>query len=184
MAELAAIDLKLNEFPSLTYASYTQGTPRVGNAAFSALYAAQMDASFREIHQADLVPHLPPKLLGFAHAPLEIWFDEGFANYRVCNSTMDGEDPHCSDSLALPVSVSDHTSYRGVSVGGYCNSGLAAEAPHATELPVQREQRDETLLRDEDELAQFDAQVPVAETEQPSQQQQQPRRPRIVLTEM
>ena len=133
MAELAAIDLKLNVYPSLKYASYTQGTPRVGNPAFAALFDSQIDVSFREIHQADCVPHLPPKLLGFGHAPMEIWFDEAFDSYHYCAGSPLGEDSSCSDSLLLPVSVSDHVTYRGVSVGGYCSASAKAaiQVPHA-----------------------------------------------------
>ena len=121
MAELAAIDIKINN-PTFNVASYTQGTPRVGNPAFSALYTQLIDASFREIHYHDIVPHLPPELLGFAHAPMEIWFDEAFDSYNYCNSTMSGEDPGCSDSVLLPVSISDHLTYRGVDIGGYCSA--------------------------------------------------------------
>lgn len=127
MAELAAIDLKLNVYPSMRFASYTQGTPRVGNPAFATLFDQQIDVSFREIHQADCVPHLPPKLLGFSHAPMEIWFDEAFDSYHYCAGSPLGEDTSCSDSLLLPVSVSDHVNYRGVSVGGYCSSGAKTE---------------------------------------------------------
>jgi hypothetical protein len=121
MAELAALDLKLNVYPDKYYASYTQGTPRPGNPAFADLYSANIDASFREIHQADVVPHLPPMLLGFQHGPTEVWFDEAFDSYQVCSGS-DGEDSSCSDSLSFPVSVSDHLTYRGVDVGGYCTS--------------------------------------------------------------
>jgi hypothetical protein len=74
MAELASADLKLNEYPDLNYASFTQGCPRVGNAAWSSMLGDILGSSFREVHHADIVPHLPPTLLGFAHGPLEIWW--------------------------------------------------------------------------------------------------------------
>lgn len=136
MAELAAIDLKLNVYPSMKYATYTQGCPRVGNPAFATLYDQMIDASFREVHQADCVPHLPPKLLGFSHAPMEIWFDEAFDSYHYCSGSPLGEDSSCSDSLLLPVSVSDHVTYRGISMGGYCSS--ADKNKDAVRMPAAR----------------------------------------------
>jgi hypothetical protein len=92
------------------------------------LFNTQIAASFREIHQADCVPHLPPKVLSFAHGPTEVWFNEGFDKYQVC-SPSNGEDKACSDSLLMPVSVPDHLKYRGVSVGSYCKaSSLSASS--------------------------------------------------------
>ena len=138
IAELAAVDLKLNAFPNYNYATYTQGTPRSGNAAFSNLFSQLMNSSFREVHQADVVAHLPPLILNFNHGPMEIWFNEAFSSYRVCNSTMNGEDRSCSNSLLAPVSISDHINYRGVGMGGYCASKKevlqAAQRPDAVEV--------------------------------------------------
>lgn len=71
MAELAALDLKLTRYPSLNFAVYSQGAPRAGNVAFGQLYTQLMNATFREVHNADVVTHLPPKLLGFQHPPLD-----------------------------------------------------------------------------------------------------------------
>jgi hypothetical protein len=141
MAELAAIDLKLNVYTSKIYATYTQGTPRSGNAAFASLFNTQIAASFREIHQADCVPHLPPKVLAFAHGPTEVWFNEGFDKYQVC-SPSNGEDKACSDSLLMPVSVPDHLKYRGVSVGSYCKATKLASAFVAEAEPVENLRRD------------------------------------------
>lgn len=128
MAELAALDLKINEYPDYNYASYTQGCPRVGNEAFGQLYSALMNVSFREIHQADIVPHLPPMLLNFVHGPTEVWFNEDWTSYSVCNQTMDGEQSSCSDSILAPISVSDHLTYRKVDVGTFCSSAQKAFA--------------------------------------------------------
>jgi len=112
MAEVAAVDLKMNYYPDKLFAAYTQGTPRSGDAAFAQLYASQISASFREIHYADVVPHLPPEFLGFQHSATEVWFDEAFSTWSVCSGD-DGEDKACADSLLLPVSVTDHLSYHG-----------------------------------------------------------------------
>jgi hypothetical protein len=122
MAELAALDLKLNHYTNKIFAAYTQGTPRPGNPEFAALFNQQIAASFREIHQADCVTHLPPKLLGFAQAPTEVWFNRGMTKYQVCSAT-NGEDKSCANSLLLPVSVFDHITYRGISVGTHCALG-------------------------------------------------------------
>jgi hypothetical protein len=191
MAELAAVDLKLNEFPGLMYASYTQGTPRVGNAAFSALFADKLDASFREIHQADVVAHLPPKLLNFQHGPMEIWFDAPFANYRVCNASLNGEDPRCSNSLALPISVTDHINYRGISMGSYCGAtklNLGAEAGVVEEhLTVEEMERLAEAIPAAEELPveEVDYSVPIGDDEATAAAANETvRRPRIILTEI
>ena len=191
MAELAAVDLKLNEFPSLMYASYTQGTPRVGNAAFSALFADKLDAAYREIHQADVVAHLPPKLLNFQHGPMEIWFDAPFANYRVCNASLNGEDPRCSNSLALPISVTDHINYRGISMGNYCAStklNLRAEEGMVEEhLSAEELERLAESIPDAEEASveEVDYSVPVGDDEAtPAATNETVHRPRIILTEM
>jgi len=133
MAELAALDLKLNEYPDKIYASYTQGTPRPGNPAFAALYAQSIAASFREIHQADCVPHLPPMVLGFQHGPVEVFFNEAFSKYQVCSGN-NGEDPSCSDSLLMPVSIPDHLTYHGIDVGAYCSSSAKVNVPKAVQV--------------------------------------------------
>ena len=72
----------------------------------------------RTVHYADVVPHLPPQILGFHHPGTEVWYQENNVDYQVCNGS--GEDPACSDSLSLPDSVSDHFNYLGVDFNGAC----------------------------------------------------------------
>jgi hypothetical protein len=63
--------------------------------------------------------------------------NEAFDSYAVCNSTMSGEDPTCSDSLSLPISVADHLTYRGIDISSYCSdakSGSAAAQPRAEQI--------------------------------------------------
>ncbi len=127
MAELAALDMKLNVYPEKYYATYTQGTPRPGDQGFADLYNSAISASFREIHQADIVPHLPPKLLGFIHGPTEIWFNENWSHYKNCSGS-NGEDTTCSDSIFAPISIHDHIYYRGINVGAYCTDSASASA--------------------------------------------------------
>jgi hypothetical protein len=138
MAELAALDLKLNHYTNKIFAAYTQGTPRPGNPEFAALFNQQIAASFREIHQADCVTHLPPKLLGFAQAPTEVWFNRGMTKYQVCSAT-NGEDKSCANSLLLPVSVFDHITYRGISVGTHCAFGGKGDVSTTKMSPFAQE---------------------------------------------
>jgi hypothetical protein len=126
MAELAAIDLKINDYPNMLHGSYTAGTPRVGNQAFADLFAQQIDVSFRLIHNRDIVPHLPPLIMGFRHGLEEIFYTEDFSSYQKCTGTPYGEDPACSDQFDLPISISDHTHYFNVEVGTYCSDAKVA----------------------------------------------------------
>jgi predicted lipase len=50
---------------------YTFGQPRVGNDAYETTYS-QLVNEYRVVHYADIVPHLPPELLGFHHVPTEV----------------------------------------------------------------------------------------------------------------
>jgi hypothetical protein len=149
IATIAVMDLKLNEFPNFRYALYTQGSPRVGDRAFSEKFGSGIfffrlstfipfcirrlikfkffiviDGSFREVHMNDLVVHVPLEKMGFQHVPFEIFFSENFGSYSFCNSTLSGEDPKCSDSLTLPLSITDHVNYFGIPVGDFCDCGL------------------------------------------------------------
>jgi predicted lipase len=53
----------------LTY--YTFGQPRVGNDAFATVFKSLVN-EYRVVHYADIVPHLPPEVLGFHHVPTEV----------------------------------------------------------------------------------------------------------------
>ncbi|DAZ96427.1 TPA: hypothetical protein N0F65_006473 [Lagenidium giganteum] len=75
---------------------YTFGEPRVGNSEFSTQLIQAVPHLFRVTHFRDIVPHLPPKWLGFYHSTREIFYDELSQSYQVCNQT-EGEDPMCSD---------------------------------------------------------------------------------------
>ena len=120
MAALAAFQLKGMGY-ELSRPVYTFGQPRVGNPT----YASAHDAAFsgmwwRVVHYADVVPHLPPELLGFHHVATEVWYNEPSTSYQVCNGS--GEDPNCSDSLLLPDSISDHLDYINIMISELCSS--------------------------------------------------------------
>jgi hypothetical protein len=56
---------------------------------------------------------------GFTHAVEEAWYSEDFSSYTAC-STSNGEDPNCSDSVGLPISVSDHLEYFNIPISNLC----------------------------------------------------------------
>jgi hypothetical protein len=64
---------------------YTFGQPRVGNAAFAALYdrtrmihgASLRDLTFRVVNQNDVVPRTPGLLLGYRHGGIELFLPAG-----------------------------------------------------------------------------------------------------------
>ncbi|KAE8153798.1 Alpha/Beta hydrolase protein [Aspergillus avenaceus] len=57
---------------------YNYGQPRVGNTEF-VQYATDQNkgSTYRVTHTNDLVPKLPPKLLGYHHASPEYWISSG-----------------------------------------------------------------------------------------------------------
>jgi hypothetical protein len=65
----------------------------------------------RVVHDADIVPHLPPEALGFRHSATEFWYTND-SDFKECDSS--GEDPNCSDGLLLPLSIPDHLRYLGI----------------------------------------------------------------------
>lgn len=55
---------------------YTYGQPRVGNTAL-ATYMTNQGSMYRVTHSNDIVPKLPPPLLGYTHASPEYWITSG-----------------------------------------------------------------------------------------------------------
>lgn len=76
-------------------ALYTFGQPRVGNGPFAAWFVDAIGDTpyFRVVHDRDPIPHFPPVMLGFAHSPVEVFYNEPESAYRICDAT--GEDPTC-----------------------------------------------------------------------------------------
>eukprot|EP00012_Vannella_robusta_P002660 CAMPEP_0206191178 /NCGR_PEP_ID=MMETSP0166-20121206/5207_1 /ASSEMBLY_ACC=CAM_ASM_000260 /TAXON_ID=95228 /ORGANISM="Vannella robusta, Strain DIVA3 518/3/11/1/6" /LENGTH=158 /DNA_ID=CAMNT_0053607431 /DNA_START=488 /DNA_END=961 /DNA_ORIENTATION=+ len=89
---------------------YNYGLPRVGNEAFSDYYRSIVPNTFRVVNGHDIVPHVPLYDMGFFHVPTEVWENpaESFS-FRICDGS--GEDPNCSDSQTLDLSVYDHLHY-------------------------------------------------------------------------
>ncbi|EKF38210.1 lipase, putative, partial [Trypanosoma cruzi marinkellei] len=91
---------------------YTFGAPRVGNMQFAdwllASFCRGGHESYRVTHKRDVVPHVPPRFIGYLHAPHEVWYDnDGDTEYTNCNDIKGTpcsdlsvtEDPNCSDSI-------------------------------------------------------------------------------------
>ncbi|RMZ39992.1 hypothetical protein AFCA_004228 [Aspergillus flavus] len=57
-------------------ALYTYGSPRVGNQEF-ADYVSGQGSNFRVTHSNDIVPRLPPRLLGYHQTSPEYWIPSG-----------------------------------------------------------------------------------------------------------
>ncbi|KJZ80024.1 hypothetical protein HIM_00738 [Hirsutella minnesotensis 3608] len=102
---------------------YTYGQPRVGNSAFAKYIESLAGASdtnpgdfYRVTHADDLVPQLPPRLLGYSHSRTEYWestdaADEG-STYR-CS----GEEPKdCNLSMLGLGTNNAHNTYAGFDV--------------------------------------------------------------------
>lgn len=114
IAAIAAYDLS-SVFSVGTY--YTFGQPRVGNDAFYTYFKSILN-EYRVVHYADIVPHLPLEAMGFHHVSTEVWYNEDSSSFKVCDGS--GEDPTCSDSLPLPISISDHLEYLGLPISKLC----------------------------------------------------------------
>jgi hypothetical protein len=129
LAQLAALDLQIKySLPDVKV--FTFGSPRVGNIVFSSFLLQHISESWRFTHGRDIVPSVPPLLMGFHHASREVWLvdvatDDGGVQERVVVCDETGEDPSCHNSacrLGLCTSVADHLEYVGAHMyqGGEC----------------------------------------------------------------
>jgi len=130
---LCAVELAEQKIANISV--YNYGLPRVGNQAFSEYYNSLVPQTYRVVNGHDIVPHIPFESMGFYQVPTEVWenpaeceyFKQNFRyfinnhsktflvilawNFTVCNGS--GEDPSCSDSQFLDLSVYDHLHYLG-----------------------------------------------------------------------
>lgn len=78
------------------------------------------------VHNRDMVAHLPKKdAYDYYHHVQEIWYQNDMAvgdSYFFCDPT-DGEDPKCSDSLSITLSIDDHKHYFGHEVSDFGTNG-------------------------------------------------------------
>lgn len=120
MAVFAAADIKHVGYD--VEALYTFGEPRCGDTNFANAFDTTLgpSVSYRVVHSADIVPHLPPELFEFRHVEEEVWYTENNTYYKLC-TTGDGEDPNCSDSVSIfDYSVEDHLHYMGIPISNLC----------------------------------------------------------------
>lgn len=104
MAILAAADIKI-KFHRVDEV-YTFGQPRVGNAAFANWYETQIPQTYRLVHNADIVPHVPPSNFGFQHSSTQLWYAGDMQTYKTCSA----ESPDCANSVSVVgYSIGDHS---------------------------------------------------------------------------
>ena len=65
LAVIAAAELQ-SRYNSV-YSLYTFGQPRVGNDKFGQFMTGYIPLTFRIVHYADEVPHVPQSILGYKH---------------------------------------------------------------------------------------------------------------------
>lgn len=109
LSSLCALDLAVTQ--NLPINIFNFGSPRVGNLNFFADFAYFVLSSYRMTNQKDIVPHLPLEDFGFHHIATEIW-EKTNTTFVICDGS--GEDPTCSDSVDIALSVYDHLHYMDV----------------------------------------------------------------------
>ncbi|CAG8607980.1 38382_t:CDS:2 [Gigaspora margarita] len=107
LASFAALDLKQSVEGANPYL-YTYGEPRIGNSVFVSFMNKTLDTIKRVVNQADIVPHLPPKI-DYEHHDGEIWIANTTANNAVkCSGDENGN-------------IIDHIGpYWNIRMGGPC----------------------------------------------------------------
>jgi predicted lipase len=92
---------------------YNFGQPRIGNDKYSNFVNIVMDKKiYRITHNKDIVPHTPPRNIGYMHSCKEIFEDK--YGYLIECSSDDCEDPNCSDQFSLSqTNTNDHSYYLG-----------------------------------------------------------------------
>ncbi len=99
LATLAGIQLQMCGYG--VDGIYTFGTPRVGDRSFALQFNRRLYRhTFRLVNHKDVVPHLPPLALGYAHVGQLIYFDR-----EGQRQPYPGQD---DDNIALTESVIDH----------------------------------------------------------------------------
>lgn len=92
---------------------------------FAAAYESVLgQKTWRVTHAHDVVPSVPPRLVGFHHVPTEVFYRPevnatDVAEPRVCDGG--GEDLACSDSEWTHTSIVDHLYYLDTYICG-CNA--------------------------------------------------------------
>jgi hypothetical protein len=116
VAQLAALELRLDGGPFEGAPQYNYGSPRVGNYVF-VRYLMQQDApDFRVTHYNDFATVFPPVSLGFNHPYPEYWLwswpstrtDYSMGDIQVCTGTWQFQ---CSSWIPISLNVNAHMYY-------------------------------------------------------------------------
>ena len=91
LASLAAMDIATGGLPCRALEVFTFASPLVGGARWARHFSAQGFAAWRIANRRDIVPKVPPTLLGYRHVGTPIEF-----------TSADGQPPHSLDLTYLP----------------------------------------------------------------------------------
>lgn len=117
LATLLAVELEALGFRIVRVTTF--GSPRVGDATFADFWNENFgDRTLRMTHAHDVVPSLPPRLLGYHHVAYEV-FQNATGGYFIGDGT--GEDPRGSDSEWTHTSLADHLVYVDLPI---CNCNM------------------------------------------------------------
>jgi hypothetical protein len=102
--ELSAVDIK-NQI-------YNFGQPRIGDENYATFVNTISEELVRFTHDRDMVPHVPPREMGYLHSCREV-FESESGKLKECSS-VECEDPKCSDQYRLSqTNTEDHSIYLG-----------------------------------------------------------------------
>jgi len=125
LSSLVGISLQQN-FPNSKHRMFTYGQPRTGNVFYANFVnsAIGINNIFRVTHTIDVVPALPPTILGYHHHATEFWQTPDPATAtttKQCDTS--GEDPSCSASNGPFTAINDaHTTYFNFPAGtAFCS---------------------------------------------------------------
>ncbi|KAI0646667.1 alpha/beta-hydrolase [Trametes meyenii] len=120
LAELDSLFLTLNLPSSIHIKAVTYGTPRVGNPAFASLFDAKVPDFKRVNNEADPVPIVPGRFLGFQHPHGEVHIVQP-GEAVSCPGDDDATDAQCTISTVpniLEGNILNHLGpYEGIYIG-------------------------------------------------------------------
>ncbi|EJF63436.1 alpha/beta-hydrolase [Dichomitus squalens] len=120
LAQLDSLFFTLNLDPSVHVKSVTYGTPRVGNPDYAALFDSKVPDFVRVNNEADLVPIVPGRFLGFQHPHGEIHIISP-GNAVSCDTDDDASDSQCTIKTVPNLfegNILNHLGpYEGISLG-------------------------------------------------------------------
>ncbi|KAG0743970.1 hypothetical protein G6F57_009557 [Rhizopus arrhizus] len=117
-ALIAGVDLYDRDpslFNSKNVEIYTIGQPRVGNTKFAKWVDSTGISIHRSVHTRDIVPHVPPRTIGYLHVGVESWIKADPSTVQICTSNL--ESNSCSDTVEAFTNIMDHLTYFGIGMG-------------------------------------------------------------------